>query len=130
MKTLMTTALAFVLVSALSSPVWAGGDNGGSKNTVRIRVTNNSDAVAAVIIDVDEDNPPETEEELEDAGGKLIQPGRSASFRVTTGEHTVTAVLLDEVGEELGEPDQITVDAQQSLRLEVTGTDDAIIDEL
>jgi hypothetical protein len=130
MKNFMIAAATCALLSTLSTNAVAGGDNGGSKNSGRIRVTNNSDEVAAVIVDVDDANPPADEDEFLDAGGKLIQPGRSATFRVSRGEHTVTALLVDDDGTELGVEDQISVDVEGgTLRLSVTGEDDATIQE-
>ena len=132
MKTLLLTAAACAMLSALSSDAFAGGDNGGSKDTARIRVRNNTNEVVAVIVDVDEDDEPDSQDEFEDAGGRFLQPGRSTTFKVSKGEHTVTAVLVDDEGFELGDFDQVDVDAEDTVRLVVTtdDNDNAIIDEL
>jgi hypothetical protein len=130
MKTFLMAVATCAMLSTFATDAFAGGGNGGSKNNGRIRVTNDSDEVAAVIIDVNEDDPPTDMDEFLDAGGKLIQPGRSVTFRVSQGSHTVTAVLVDDEGIELGVEDQIDVNANGgTVQLTVTGEDDATIED-
>lgn len=129
MRFLVLTA-ACVLLSALASDARAGGDNGGTKNSAQIRVTNNSNEIAAVIVDVGDNTDFEDMQAFLDAGGKILQPGRSANFKVTRGQHTLSAALVDDEGLTLGDPDQVTVNAQKgTIAFNVSGTDDAQISQ-
>jgi hypothetical protein len=131
MKSLIFALAATAMLSGLSEIAFAGGDNGGSKNSNRgtIRVRNNSDEVVAVI--VDNEDPPLDEDEFLDAGGKILQPGQQTRFKVAAGDHTLTAAAIDENGDPLGDDAVDTVDVEvERSKTEIVDIDvtDDIID--
>ena len=89
--------LALVAVAVMQSSVWAGGNNG--KNKLKIRVTNDSDSLAGVIVDPPSSLDFQDEDEFRDAGGRILEPGASTEFRVKSGNHNVAAALIDEFGD-------------------------------
>jgi hypothetical protein len=68
------------------------------------------------------------EDEFLDAGGKLLQPGASARFKVSSGDHTLTAAAIDDEGEPLGDDSADTVDVEvekgrtRTINIDVEGT--------
>jgi hypothetical protein len=90
MKNLLLAALALVLVSVASQPVYAGGGGGGAKRNSTIRVANNSALQVAVILD-NLTPPTSSTSAFLNAGGKILFPGQVGTFKVSGGAHTVVA---------------------------------------
>lgn len=125
MRNIVLGLVAMATLFAFSGEALAGG---GAKKNATIKVTNNTAFIAAVILD--NTNPPTEEAAFVKAGGKLIQPGKSYSFKVTAGAHNVVAQLIDsEDGSEVGTPTLVnrTVGKGKTLSLSVTGTATAAI---
>ncbi|MCA9182518.1 MAG: hypothetical protein KDA51_13725 [Planctomycetales bacterium] len=91
----MIVALAACAILS-SSTAFAGGGNGGSKADPIINVRNDSSAQIAAFINPDPAkiaalpaNP--TQAQIEAAGGKVINPGKTQKFTVKQGTYIVAA---------------------------------------
>lgn len=123
MKSLIFTVAACLLMGGLSEMAVAGGGNGGGSKNARgtIRVVNDSDFIVAVI--VDNEDPPLDEDEFLDAGGRFLEPGQSVRFRVAVGDHSVSAALIDDLGDIL-DADIVDVEVERNRTDTVTVTND------
>jgi hypothetical protein len=95
---MMKKILAVIVLSALI-PATALA-NGGTKASSRIEVQNTSDTQLAVIVD-----PPAgtNQSNFVQNGGKILNPGEVATFKVKQGSHTIYGVYVDDVGNLGGE---------------------------
>lgn len=96
----MLVALAACLVVSASSAM-AGGDGGTKKNST-IEVQNGTPNVLYAFVDVSDQDIEKAAmksdplKAFRDLGGKEIQPGASAKFKVAAGNHWVSAVDIEE----------------------------------
>jgi len=91
--------LALCVLTVLSAPALAGG-GGGTKKDSTIRVTNDIPAAGSSRIGVILGqslaqltaiaSAPNPEQAFTDAGGKFLNPGADASFRVKSGEQSIS----------------------------------------
>lgn len=79
----------------LSSSAFAG-DNGGTKKDSTLSVRNDSNTTIAAFVDPNAQviaglgsNP--TQQQIENAGGKVVQPGQTVSFKVRQGSYNLAA---------------------------------------
>lgn len=91
----MLVALAACAVLT-SSTAFAGGNNGGTKQDPIIKVRNDSGAPIAAFIDPDPAKiaslPAQpTKAQIEAAGGKLVNPGATAEFKMQVGTYLLAA---------------------------------------
>lgn len=95
----MLVALAAIAMLS-SSTVFAGGGNGGSKADPIIKVRNDSPTPIAAFINPDPAKiavlaaiPPNlvTEQDIKNAGGKLVNPGKTVEFKVKQGTYLLAA---------------------------------------
>lgn len=104
--------LALVASIALSSSALAGGSNGGTKKNATIKITNDLSTAQAVIIDASAatisriQTAADQLAELTASGGKLIDPGKNASFAVKAGTHVITFASVTTSG--ISTPDTFT----------------------
>lgn len=104
MKNVVLCLFAVVAMVAMSTEsVFAGGGGGAKKSSV-ISVDNLGSLRLAVLVDRDPTDPKlppiMTLEDLQKAGGKLVDAGKvgAAKFSVTAGKHTVYVVFIDDEG--------------------------------
>ena len=95
----MLVALAAIAMLS-SSTVFAGGGNGGSKADPIIKVRNDTNGPIAAFINP---NPAKiailaaipaanrTEQDIKDAGGKLVNQGATVEFKVKAGTYDLAA---------------------------------------
>lgn len=91
----MIVALAACAILS-SSTAFAGGGNGGSKADPIINVRNDTAAAIAAFINPDPAkvsglNSTSTQAQIEAAGGKLVNPGKTHKFTVKQGTYVVAA---------------------------------------
>jgi hypothetical protein len=89
-RALLVMAVCAVLTS---STAFAGG--GGTKKDSTISVRNDTGAVSAAAVDPTPAflalPPNATQAQIEAAGGKVINPGATADFKVSAGTYTLVA---------------------------------------
>ncbi len=107
MRSLVIAFATVVVFTLPSESLLAGGGNGGAKKNSTIAVNNNSGRIAVVILD--NTNPPTNQTDFLKAGGQILQPGQSTSFKVTAGAHTATASLVGTNGVPLATNSTATV---------------------
>lgn len=73
----------------VSGSAFAGG--GGTKKDATITVTNNTAAQIGVAVDYTGALPPATVAAFQAGGGKIVNAGDTATFKVKAGAHTVIA---------------------------------------
>lgn len=119
-----------LLVSSVflfSTSVAQAGNDNGSKNDSRILVRNNSDQMAGVGIGLDLaeiSNADDPLEEFRAQGGKILNPGQQAEFKVKAGSQRIFFAFptaLDEGDATLVAQQTINVTNRQTIRL--VGTD-------
>jgi len=94
--------LALAAVSLLSTPAMAGGGGGGAKKDATIRFVHDLPTTAIGRVGVILNQTPaqltaiamamDPMAAFTKAGGKFVDNGQSASFRVLSGDHTVTVI--------------------------------------
>lgn len=124
----MLVALAVVsLLGVLQVDLWAGG---GGKADCTIEIKNNSRYIAAVGVDMPASllppNPVPTQAQWTAAGGKILQPGERATFKVKAGPHIVVAGLFDANGNPVNSLSK-TYTLVKGQWLTVTVTDTALL---
>ncbi len=87
--------VALSLAVLMSSSAWAGG-NGGTKKDGTITVRNDSSTVIAAFVDPDPAKiaalpAAPTQQQIEQAGGKLVNPNATVSFAVKAGSYSLAA---------------------------------------
>lgn len=111
----MFRGLIFALVAslALSTSAFAGGSNGGTKKDATIKIFNDLSSQYAVVIDASSTLKQKLQDgtatiaDLNAAGGKIIDPGKNASFKVKAGTHKIGVVSVYSDGE-IGSPREAT----------------------
>lgn len=91
-------SLVFALMALVIAPSLAVAGGGNSKEDPTIRVRNNSDAAAFVVIDDFNDAMAEADtlEEFEAAGGIFLNPGETSDeVEVKAGTHNVFYFFTD-----------------------------------
>jgi hypothetical protein len=87
--------LALAVSLTFASSALAGGNNGGTKKDATFRIINDLSSQYAVVIDASDElkaklaNDTATIDDLNNAGGKIIQPGKEATFKVKAGTHRI-----------------------------------------
>lgn len=98
---------AMLAMAVLSSPVLAGG-GGGTKKDATIKITHDlSSSAGAVAFVINASSAFKskvsagtvTMSDLNAAGGKVLQPGQSASFKVKSGSNRIGYASVDSDGE-------------------------------
>ena len=87
---------AALLLAFPAQAAIAGGDNGGSKSNPKIWVVNDTDEVIGVGVDIDLNrvgNANDPQDDFLDQGGKILNPGQRAQFKVKAGDHMVYAAF-------------------------------------
>ena len=105
---------ALFVIAVLAAPVMAGG-SGGTKKDATVRFTNDVGEPVGVIVNPTPaqlmaiDAAPDTAAALKaltDAGGRLVQPGKSTNFSVKAGVQQIGLGFVN--GGMLGDPFTIT----------------------
>lgn len=110
----MFRGLVFALVAslALSTSAFAGGGTGGAKKDSTIKVVNDFSTPYAVVIDAPDSLKAKlaggtaTLADLTAAGGKVVDPGKDASFKVKAGAHKIGFASVNTSTGEIGFPDE------------------------
>lgn len=114
-------------VCVFSNSLAQAGNDNGSKNDSRILVRNNSDQMAGVGIGLDLTKVGSADDPLEEfraQGGKILNPGQQAEFKVRSGSQRVFFAFpaaLDQGDATLVAQQTINVSNRQTIRL--VGTD-------
>jgi hypothetical protein len=114
-KNIMLRGLILALVAsvALSSSAFAGGGNGGTKKDATIKTVNDLHFKVATVIDASDSLKAKlaagtaTLDDLNAAGGKIIDPGKYASFKVRAGSHRIGFASVSDSGL-IGNPFEVT----------------------
>ena len=115
--------MALAILVLAPATTFAGGNGGGGKPTSTIRVTNNGTTTLATIA-----NRPanitnsSTPDQFRAAGGRFLNIGETASFKVKAGNNTVEAAFVSASGT-LGPQSAVTVNVGKNAtrHLSVTG---------
>jgi hypothetical protein len=102
----MIRGLIFVFFAtvALSSSAIAGGGSGGTKKDATIKIVNDTSTRYAVVIDASNELKAKiaggtaTIADLNAAGGKILEPGKDASFKVKAGSHQIGLATVSDGG--------------------------------
>lgn len=115
------------MVALMAAPALAGESNGTKKDS-KIRIKNAAAVEAAVGVDIDLDKVIAAADPLEEfkaQGGKVLNPGQSADFKVKAGNHEVVAMF--EAALLLEDPtliETVKVDVHKGKTIKVIVTDD------
>lgn len=96
----MLVAVAACLAISASSAMAGGG--GGTKKNSTIEVHNKTDNIIYAFVDVNDSKIAQAAMKADPLaafkalGGKEIQPGASANFKVAAGDHVISAVDIED----------------------------------
>ena len=111
----MFRGLVFALVAslALSTSAFAGGGTGGAKKDATIKVVNDLAGPYAIVIDAPDSLKTKlaggtaTLADLTAAGGKVVDPGKDASFKVKAGTHKIGIASVNTSTGAIGSPFEV-----------------------
>jgi len=132
----MRNVCAVVAMMVLMAAPALAGESNGTKKDSKIRVKNAAEVEVAVGVDIDLDKVIAAKDPLAEfkaQGGKVLNPGQSADFKVKTGDHEVVAMFdaaLEEEDPDLIGTIVITVDHGKTVKLKITDNDEDDTPEL